>query len=338
MHVDAEHVHDERGVRFLCASRRLCVFNFMSCVNYAGASLRGTARLFGISTSTASRILWRIVDLIVNSLAKEHITWPTLQQLAISEAVIHEKYTLHSVTGFIDGTHIRMMPQSVEDHTYAINRKGWHSIVLQGTCDASGRFLNVFTGCYGRVHDARVLACSQLAADNKTRDSNHGPLTLPDPFVLLGDAAYPLSHWIVTPYATESTPQQILFNKRHSSARMCIERAFGKLKSQWQLLKKNESYGAAATAKIATACCVLHNITFDIDPTHGWQPSDEAREAATRLEAELRESDEDNSESDSDSDTNRDGDGENLPVLSPGERARDLIAQTLWADTYGPNQ
>ncbi len=42
------------------------------------------------------------------------------------------------------------------------NRKGWHSIILQGTVDNVGKFTNINIGWPGRVHDARVFVNSSL--------------------------------------------------------------------------------------------------------------------------------------------------------------------------------
>ena len=63
--------------------------------------------------------------------------------------------------GAIDGSHIPIAsPQEYPADYY--NRKGWHSIVLQGVVDHEYRFWNVNVGWPGRVHDARVLSNSTL--------------------------------------------------------------------------------------------------------------------------------------------------------------------------------
>jgi len=90
--------------------------------------------------------------------------------------------------------------------------------------------------------------------------------------VILGDAAYPLTSWLITPYPTQPTPQHTVFNTTHSSARMTVERAFGKMKLQWSILHKNDMYGPQAMVSLCAACCVLHNITIDVDEENGWQP------------------------------------------------------------------
>ena len=44
--------------------------------------------------------------------------------------------------GAIDGTHIRIKNPSEDVHLY-VNRKNYHSVNVQGLCDASLKFLNV---------------------------------------------------------------------------------------------------------------------------------------------------------------------------------------------------
>lgn len=66
-----------------------------------------------------------------------------------------------------------------------VNRKSFHSIILQAVCDANMHLLNVFCGWPGSVHDARVLKTSEIhwLATN-TNDMFPG-----NPH-LFGDAAY----------------------------------------------------------------------------------------------------------------------------------------------------
>ena len=55
-----------------------------------------------------------------------------------------------------------------------------------------------------------------------------------------------------------STPQE-LFNYRHSSLLMVIERCFGMLKARFPVLTGMHSFSISRQRLIVTACCVLHN-------------------------------------------------------------------------------
>ena len=80
------------------------------------------------------------------------------------------------MVGAIDGSHIPIS-QPVKDQECYVNRKGFHSIVLQAVCDASMAFVDVFAGFPGSVHDARVF--------------RNSPLFAALPRLCAGDSAYP---------------------------------------------------------------------------------------------------------------------------------------------------
>ena len=65
------------------------------------------------------------------------------------------------VLGALDGSHIPIKAPKDDPNEY-VNRKSFHSIVLQGVVDANGKFLHVSTGYAGSIHDARVLRMSAL--------------------------------------------------------------------------------------------------------------------------------------------------------------------------------
>ncbi|MQL85792.1 hypothetical protein Taro_018324 [Colocasia esculenta] len=50
-----------------------------------------------------------------------------------------------------------------------------------------------------------------------------------------------------------------LFNHRHAQLRNVVERAFGVLKARFTILVKRRNYPIKTQARIAMACCVLHN-------------------------------------------------------------------------------
>jgi len=64
-------------------------------------------------------------------------------------------------TGAIDGTHIRIDRPEVDPDSY-INRKQYCSIQMQALVNEKKKFLDVFIGYPGSVHDARVFKESSL--------------------------------------------------------------------------------------------------------------------------------------------------------------------------------
>lgn len=64
--------------------------------------------------------------------------------------------------GAVDGCHIRIKcPGGPDGHNYN-NRKLFPSVVLQAVCDHQGRFIDIFVGYPGSVHDARILKNSPI--------------------------------------------------------------------------------------------------------------------------------------------------------------------------------
>lgn len=137
------------------------------------------------------------------------------------------------------------------------NRKQYHSIILQGVCDAFGSFIDVYIGMPGRMHDARVFQKSILY--QKLTDQQN-PLLQGDKH-LIGDSAYPLLVSLITPFRNNGHLQenQIRYNVRLSSIRSVIERAFGLLKCKFRRLKYLDTSDVNFANHIIAAACVLHN-------------------------------------------------------------------------------
>ncbi|XP_062583073.1 putative nuclease HARBI1 [Saccostrea cucullata] len=156
-----------------------------------------------------------------------------------------------NVIGAIDGTHIQITPPAEHPQAY-VNRKSYHSIVLQCVCLHDTSFSNCFIGWPGSVHDARVLKNSDLWNEGQNICADHH---------ILGDGAYPLKNWLLTPYRDNGhlTAEQKRYNFIHASTRAVIERAFGLLKGRFRRLHYLETKKLQTSCDIGIACCVLHN-------------------------------------------------------------------------------
>ena len=82
-------------------------------------------------------------------------------------------------------------PESQRTENY-INRNNFHSVNLTTICDHEMRFLDCYVGWPGSVHDSRVFKNSDFyqTVDNKFQDDSY----------LLGDSAYTLETWMMTPF------------------------------------------------------------------------------------------------------------------------------------------
>lgn len=72
-----------------------------------------------------------------------------------------DRWGFTQCVGAIDGSHkpIITPPQYHMDY---LNRKGWHSMILQGVVDGKGLFWNAFPSQPGSLQDAHVLRLSTL--------------------------------------------------------------------------------------------------------------------------------------------------------------------------------
>lgn len=67
---------------------------------------------------------------------------------------------------------------------------------------------------------------------------------------------YHLNEWGNNPVQNEKE----LFNHRHSSLRVSVERAFGSLKGRFKILDDATSFFPFSTqVEIVVACCIIHN-------------------------------------------------------------------------------
>ncbi|XDV16254.1 hypothetical protein PO909_016050 [Leuciscus waleckii] len=151
--------------------------------------------------------------------------------------------------GAIDCTHVHIQAPRENEWEF-INRKGRHSINVQLVCDADLIITNCVVKWPGSVHDARILRESALYRDLQTNR--------PDG-IILGDSAYPLLPWLMTPFLIANTPAQARFNIAHCRARCVIERLNGVLKRRFACLNYLRAEPQKA-CNITLACIVLHNI------------------------------------------------------------------------------
>ncbi|XP_054737896.1 putative nuclease HARBI1 [Anastrepha obliqua] len=161
--------------------------------------------------------------------------------------------------GCVDGTHVKI-PKPKEDPISYYNRKGFYSINVQAICDNKFRFLDVFIGYPGSCHDANVWNNSPIY-----NSVVGGQIQLAQNAIILGDSAYPLSTFLLTPYRDNGhlTREQKKFNFCLSSTRVMIEQAFGILKNKFRILYSMDTASHKKISKIVFACTILHNFIIN---------------------------------------------------------------------------
>ena len=171
----------------------------------------------------------RLFQVFLNYLKTKFITWPLGVQRENVIDGFSRKANFPNVIGSIDGTHIKIKAPKEHPETY-VNRKGYHSLILQAVCREDMQFTHVVAGNVGSCHDARVLRKSNLWENGHEQCGQAH---------VIGDAAYPLREWLMTPFRDNGhlTPKQRHFNTRLSTTRVTIERAFGIFKGRFRRLQ-----------------------------------------------------------------------------------------------------
>lgn len=127
------------------------------------SSYRDVADRFNITLSSLHVVITRVADFLVN-MAPEVIRFPTDEE---REATVRHFGTAKNekrfprTVGAVDGTHIKINRPKHDQESY-FTRKKEHAIHVQGIVDHRKKFIDVFVGYPGSVHDARVFRNSDV--------------------------------------------------------------------------------------------------------------------------------------------------------------------------------
>lgn len=156
------------------------------------------------------------------------------------------------VIGAIDGTHIRILSPGGEEAENFRNRKGYFSLNVQVICNSDYIINDVVARWPGSSHDNTIFENSRIRA---TLENNGFPNC-----ILLGDSAYGLQHFLLTPIQNPVTAAEQLYNESHIRTRTIIERCFGIWKQRFPILSLGMRCKLQLCQEIILATAVLHNI------------------------------------------------------------------------------
>ena len=230
------------------------------------APYRTVANLFGVGKSTVCTIVKEVCLCIINVLLPRFIRLPNGRQ-EIDEEIegFWRRAGFPQVIGAVDGCHIAIIApeENAEDF---VNRKGFHSVVLQGLVDSDYLFRDICVGWPGRVHDSRIFKNSPLYEVCCGRtflplDASKLISGVAVPPLILGDSAYGLYDWLMKPFSDcgNLSQEQVKFNNVHSITRVVVENAFGRLKGRFRSIGKRLDLNVENSCVVISACCVLHN-------------------------------------------------------------------------------
>ena len=211
---------------------------------------------FNVTESAVRRTIKRVAEAILEK-KLDLISWPTGQKVTENINGFKAMKGMDGAIGAIDGTHFQVL--GLLHKVNYINRKNFPSIQMQSVCDHNMLFMDCFVGWPGSVHDARVFSNSDLCK----RINEDQATMFPGDTYILGDAAYKLETYMMTPYknvdSLDTHQTAYNYNYKHSATRMVIERAFGHLKSRFPRLRLIESRDTDFICKLIMSACCLHN-------------------------------------------------------------------------------
>ena len=217
-------------------------------------SMQSIVDLYKIGLSTSQLAVSQFTRAVKSTLLKTYIRWPTA---AVMEKFADEFQDIHGipyVVGAVDGSHIPIVAPHLHAADY-YNRKGFHSVLLQGVVSSKCLFWDFDIGWAVSMHDANIWARTKIG-----KFCEVGRLS---PYALVGDAAYPCRPWMLAPFKGHRdglTREEYNWNYVQSSTRMCVERTFGMLKGRWRILLKRIDVHLKNVPDLVSTCLVLHNI------------------------------------------------------------------------------
>ncbi|CAB4003678.1 Hypothetical predicted protein [Paramuricea clavata] len=228
------------------------------------AEYRTIGNLFGVSRSFTCQCVKEVCCAIIKQFPKA-ITFPKGDELHQVLQGYEERWGFPMCAGAIDGTHIPILAPT-DNHVEYVNRKGFHSVLMQAVTDCNYLFRDVVIGWPGRVHDARVFSNSTIFRRGNEqqlfpRDLVKEICGVDIPPFLVGDPAYPLLPWLLKGYPrNEASENQRKFNYQLSRARMTVENTFGRWKGRFPRFHKRVDMEVPSLIEVVHASCVLHNI------------------------------------------------------------------------------
>jgi len=166
----------------------------------------------------------------------------------------------------IDGKHVELQCSENTGSSF-FNYKEIYSIILLAVVDANYLFKYAHFGLQGEICDGGLFLHSAFY-NARTNGKLNVPLpsVLPGndtlvPYVLVADDAFPLTSYLINPYAGEvpKGSQERVFNHRLSLVRRIVENAFRLLASVFRIFRKPHIVKPSTAEGITLEGVYLHS-------------------------------------------------------------------------------
>lgn len=119
-------------------------------------------------------------------------------------------------------------------------------------CDANLVIRDIVARWPGSGHDSNIFKNSRIRA--RLESGEFGD------YYILGDGAYGVKPYLMTPLRNPQTEPERLYNESQIRTRNVIERCFGVLKRRFPILSLGMRVSKETAMTIIVACAVLHNL------------------------------------------------------------------------------
>lgn len=225
-----------------------------------GAQYHVNGHMHGFHKGTICRSVHRVCYLITNRLMPSFIRWPTNSREI--DRLFERKAGFPNVMGSIDGKLIHIDAPSHDEPAY-VSRDNKHAINVTVVCGPKLEFYFVSAKCPGSFHDSRCLQVSNLW--NNWENLGWRPND-DHRSIILGDSAYPLRPWLMTPiiHNFNDLPHlqraKRLYLQRHRRTRFVVECAIGVWKEQFPCLNQFRIRAPHRIANAIYTAATLHNM------------------------------------------------------------------------------
>lgn len=246
----------KRKLKVTCAASIYIVLWYLANTE----PFRSIADRFGLAMSTVYCIVDETIQWLC-SISCDFIRWPKSDAEKAEIAANFAKCgRFPHVIGLIDSSHIKIRAPILHKIDY-YNRKKFFSILLQGVVDHKKRFIDVYVGEPGSLHDNNVFERSTVGKKIATECGSH--------WYILGDSAYACTNSVIRPYKDYGnlTRAHNQFNYEIGKYRIRVEHAFGLLKGRWRRLLFFENMKVNFIIHCVVATTVLHNIQINCEGT-----------------------------------------------------------------------
>lgn len=225
-----------------------------------GAQYHVNGYLHGIDKGTVCRCVHEVCRLVTVHLMPLFIKWPSNSANILRQ--FERKAGFPNVIGIIDGTLIHM-DAPTDDEPIFVSRDNRHSINTLVVSGPNNEFFYVSAKAPGSFHDSRCLQISSLwnAWEHhqwRPRNANQS--------IILGDSAYPLKSWLMTPtvrninMVPEFENAINLYQRKHRTTRFIVECTIGIWKEEYPVLNGFRFRSPVRISNAIYATATLHNM------------------------------------------------------------------------------